>query len=143
MSDTGILEALDQVPDPQARRGVWPRLAVILSVASEPTLCRPGPFECIPDDSWRCAPTRDRSPRAPNWSTKRWRKHGADSGSRISCTLARIDAAVLSQVVGVWAWLRTSMIDGRRVIAVDGRTLRGAKDAAGASDPPLGGPGPR
>lgn len=53
------------------------------------------------------------------------------SESTIRRTLARIGAAVLDQVVGVWAWLRTSMIDGRRVIAVDGETVRGAKDAAG------------
>lgn len=51
---------------------------------------------------------------------RRWRR-----------TLARVDAAVLDQVIGVWAWLRTRVVDGRRVIAVDGKTLRGAKDAAG------------
>jgi len=28
-------------------------------------------------------------------------------------------------------WLRTTMIAGRRVIAFDGKTLRGARDAAG------------
>ena len=34
-------------------------------------------------------------------------------------------------VIGVWAWLRTRVVDGGRVIAVDGKILRGAKDAAG------------
>ncbi|MFF0284363.1 transposase family protein [Rhodococcus aetherivorans] len=33
VSDTGILEVLDQVPDPRARRGVRHRLAAILAVA--------------------------------------------------------------------------------------------------------------
>lgn len=53
------------------------------------------------------------------------------SESTIRRTLARVDAAVLDQVIGVWAWLHTRVVDGRRVIAVDGKTLRGAKDAAG------------
>lgn len=42
------------------------------------------------------------------------------SESTICRTLARLDAAMLDQVVGVWAWLHTSTVDGRRVIAVDG-----------------------
>ena len=53
------------------------------------------------------------------------------SESTIRRTLGRLDAAVLDQVIGVWAWLRTGVVDGRRVVAVDGKTLRGAKEAAG------------
>ncbi len=53
------------------------------------------------------------------------------SESTIRRTLARVDAGVVDQVIGVWVWLRTSMIDGRRLVAVDGKTLRGAKDSAG------------
>jgi hypothetical protein len=33
--------------------------------------------------------------------------------------------------IGTWMWLRTSVIGGRSVIAFDGKTLRGARDAAG------------
>lgn len=61
----------------------------------------------------------------------RYRGPTTPSESTIRRTLARVDAAVLDQVIGVWAWLRTRVVDGRRVIAVDGKTLRGAKDAAG------------
>jgi len=53
------------------------------------------------------------------------------SEATIRRALGRVDTAVLGQVIGVWAWLRSRVVDGRRVIAVDGKTLRGAKDAAG------------
>ncbi|MGO4613332.1 hypothetical protein AB4305_16510 [Nocardia sp. 2YAB30] len=39
--------------------------------------------------------------------------------------------ACLDKVIGAWMWLRTSMIGERRVICFDGKTLRGARDAAG------------
>nr|WP_245546114.1 ISAs1 family transposase [Nocardia higoensis] len=35
------------------------------------------------------------------------------------------------EVIGAWIWLRTGIVGGRRVIAFDGKTLRGAKDTAG------------
>ncbi len=53
------------------------------------------------------------------------------SESTIRRTLGRVDAGVLDHVLGAWMWLRTSVVDGRRVIAVDGKTLRGARGAAG------------
>lgn len=34
-------------------------------------------------------------------------------------------------VVGAWRWLRTSSVGGRQLIAFDGKTVRGARDAAG------------
>lgn len=37
----------------------------------------------------------------------------------------------LDHLLGAWMWLRTSVIGERRVIAFDGKSLRGAKDAAG------------
>ena len=37
----------------------------------------------------------------------------------------------LNQVLGAWLWTRTAQVSGRLVIAVDGKAVRGAKDAAG------------
>lgn len=120
--DAGILDALDQVPDPRARRGFRHRLAVIVSVALSAVCAGARSFTAIaewvhdvPEDVLDRLGIEGRPP----------------SESTIRRTLARVDAEVLDQVIGVWAWLRTGMIDGRRVIAVDGKTLRGAKDAAG------------
>ncbi|MCD5421044.1 transposase family protein, partial [Rhodococcus pyridinivorans] len=40
------------------------------------------------------------------------------SESTIRRTLGRLDAGVFDQVIGIWAWMRTRVVDGRRVIAV-------------------------
>ncbi len=122
VSDTGILDALDWVPDPRARRGVRHPLTVILSVSLAAVCAGARSFTAIaewvhdaPADALGKLGVADRVP----------------SESTIRRTLARVDAAVLDQVIGMWAWLRTRVVDGRRVIAVDGKTLRGARDAAG------------
>jgi len=39
----------------------------------------------------------------------------------------RLDADGLAAVFGAWLWTRTGMIAGRRVIALDGKTVRGAR----------------
>lgn len=39
----------------------------------------------------------------------------------------RIDADVLDRVIGAWMWRRIGRVAGRRVIAVDGKTVRGAR----------------
>ena len=43
--------------------------------------------------------------------------------------LARLDASVLDQMIGAFVWTRTRVAGGRRVIAVDGKTVRGAHTA--------------
>ncbi len=44
---------------------------------------------------------------------------------------AMISADVLDQVLGAWLWTRSVPVSGRLVIAVDGKTVRGAKDRDG------------
>jgi len=41
--------------------------------------------------------------------------------------LACLDAAVLDGLVGAFMWTRTRVVQGRRVIAIDGKTVRGAR----------------
>ena len=55
----------------------------------------------------------------------------APSESTIRRCLQRLAPDQLDHLIGAWMWLRTSTIGGRRVIAFDGKTLRGARDAAG------------
>lgn len=55
----------------------------------------------------------------------------APSEATIRRLLSRLPADTLDAAIGAWMWLRTSTIGGRRVIAFDGKTLRGAKDTAG------------
>jgi predicted transposase YbfD/YdcC len=46
---------------------------------------------------------------------------------------ARLDAAALDAALAVFAWCRVRQIGGRRVIAIDGKTVRGARTALTAA----------
>ena len=119
-----LLHALAAVPDPRHRRGVRYRLASLLAVAVCAVLAGASTFAAIAD--WAAdldQPARTRlgfSGRIPVGSTV-WR------------FLIRIDAQVLQAVLT--GWLRHRLParpavggrDGRVVIAVDGKVLRGAK----------------
>lgn len=48
---------------------------------------------------------------------------------------ARLDPVVLDTVIGLWMWT-TTVVTGRRVIALDGKTVQGAR-RAGAATPHL------
>jgi hypothetical protein len=115
----GLLAVLGRVADPRHRREVRHRLAVILG--------------------WRCArcwPGHARSPRSPNGRGRRYGnpgQAGRDGGavppkSTFRRTLHRLDAEVFDDQAGQWAQRRTAPGPGsRRVIAVDGKTLRGSR----------------
>ncbi|WP_072690730.1 ISAs1 family transposase [Rhodococcus marinonascens] len=119
---SGILDTLTRVPDPRARRGIRHRFPVILALALAGVCAGARSFTAIAE--W----VHD----APTAVLERVGVVGlAPSEFTIRRTLARVDATVLDQLIGAWAWLRSSVIDGRRVIEVDGKTLRGARDAAG------------
>jgi hypothetical protein len=49
------------------------------------------------------------------------------SESAIRRLLTRVDADLLDSVIGAWMWTRTRVVDGRRVIALDGKAVRGAR----------------
>lgn len=52
---------------------------------------------------------------------------GAPDESTLRKLFARLDADALDQALGGWMWTRTFTVDGRRVIALDGKTVRGAR----------------
>ena len=113
-----LLPVLAAVPDPRARRGVRHRLTVILGLAVCAVLAGARSFTAIAE-----------------WAA------GADQGTReelgvtgvVPCestfrrTLQNLDADALDDAAGAWAQQRTAPPSGaRRVIAVDGKTLRGS-----------------
>jgi hypothetical protein len=49
------------------------------------------------------------------------------SESAIRRAFGRLDAAKLDTALGSWMWTRTRVVDQRRVIAIDGKTIRGAR----------------
>ncbi|MFE3541640.1 hypothetical protein ACFXK0_01560 [Nocardia sp. NPDC059177] len=53
-------------------------------------------------------------------------------GTMSACQgIARVDAAVSDQVIGVWAWLRTRVVDGGR----ERRTIKATEVASGLGFP--------
>lgn len=118
----GLLEVLDRVADPRDRRGTRHRLGPLLGIALSATLAGARSFAAIAE--WAAD--------APAGVLARLRVTGpVPSESTIRRVLAQLSADGFDEVIGAWMWLRTSMIGGRRVIAFDGKTVRGARDAAG------------
>lgn len=115
----GLLEVLARLPDPRCRRGVRHPLAGVVMVAVCAVVAGSRSFAAIaqwagelaPADLARLGLAR---PVAPEEATFR----------RL---LARLDAGVLDSLVGAFMWTRTRVVAERRVIAIDGKTIRGAR----------------
>jgi len=60
-------------------------------------------------------------------ATLGFRRGKGPSESAIRRAFGRLDAAALDAVLGAWMWTRTRVVDQRRVIAIDGKTVRGAR----------------
>ena len=54
-------------------------------------------------------------------------RSGPPSERTLRRILTALDAEVLDRVLGAWMWTRTTTTAGRRVIAIDGKTVRGAR----------------
>ncbi|MER7960363.1 ISAs1 family transposase, partial [Streptomyces sp. NPDC096030] len=63
-------------------------------------------------------------------------ERGGVDESTLRRLFARLDADRLDAVLGAWALARTVLVAGRRVIAIDGKTVRGAR-GGGSSAPHL------
>jgi predicted transposase YbfD/YdcC len=114
----GVLAVLAAVADPRRRRGVRHRLAVILGLAVCAVLAGARSFTAIAE--WAADADRATldalgvSGPVPSESTFRR-------------TLQRLDANAFDDLAGRWTAGRTAPAPGqRRVIAVDGKTLRGS-----------------
>jgi hypothetical protein len=118
-----LLPVLAAVPDPRARRGVRHRLAVILSLAVCAVLAGARSFTAIAE--W--AADADQVTREALGVTG-----VVPSESTFRRTLQNLDADALDDAAGAWAQQRTAPAPGaRRMIAVDGKTLRGSGVAGG------------
>jgi len=128
LSGPGLLELFEHVTDPRARRGVRHRLAPVLAVALAAVLAGARSFTAIGE--WVADTDAGVLARL------------GISGARRPCeattprVLTRVDGELLDAVVGAWMRTRVGLIGGRRVIAIDGKTVRGAR-AAGKVAPHL------
>jgi predicted transposase YbfD/YdcC len=124
-----LLSALGALVDPRGRRGRRYALVPIVAAAIAATLAGASSFTAIAawladqDRATAVALGLDERRRTPNESVFR----------RL---LARLDPELLDTVIGAWMWTTTRVSDGRRVIAIDGKTVRGAR-TAGATAPHL------
>jgi len=120
----GLLEVLERLPDPRRRRGVRHRVAGIVAVALTAVLAGARSYAAIA--SWAADLTAEQ--RAQVGLTR----PVAPDASTFRRVLAGLDAVVLDGLVGAFVWTRTATVEGRRVIALDGKTVRGARATTGA-----------
>lgn len=115
-----FLQVLGQVPDPRDPRGVRHSIGAVLAVAVAAVLAGARSFTAIGEWAADCAPRL----------LAQLGIHGRrPTESTIRRLFARIDADLLDQLMGAWMWERTSTTNRQRVIALDGKTLRGASSA--------------
>src|SRR5712691_10873841 len=121
----GLLDALALVPDPRDPRGIRHALAAVLGLAVCATLAGARSYAAIAewgDD----APARLRAALG-------LRRGAVPDLATIWRVLTSIDPAALDAAVGAWVRSRMAtarMANRRVVLAVDGKTLRGAGPAA-------------
>ena len=117
-----LLDLLAQVPDPRKRRGRRHPLAGLLAVGVAAVIAGSRSFAAI--GQWAA----DAGPEA-------LAVLGADRGAAEESTFRRafalVSADALDKVLGAWLWTRAVRSGGRLVIAIDGKTVRGAKNKAG------------
>ncbi len=114
-----LLDLLKSVPDPRARRGRRHTLASVLAVGLAAVIGGAKSFVAIgewvahqPIETLRILGVTGSA--GPDEST-------------IRRVFARLDADLLDQLIGAALWTRTHTVAARRVIAVDGKTVRGAR----------------
>ena len=117
-----LLDLLAQVPDPRKRRGRRHPLAGLLAVGIAAVIAGSRSFAAI--GQWAA----DAGPEV--LSVLGAARRPADE-STFRRAFALVSADVLDQVLGAWLWTRAARAGGRLVIAIDGKTVRGAKSKGG------------
>ena len=116
---SGLLDLLNTVPDPRGRRGRQHGLPAILAVGLAAVIAGARSFVAIGE--W-VAHQPIEALRVLGVTTAA----GPDE-STIRRVFARLDPDVLDQLLGAFMWTRTHTVGARRVIAIDGKTVRGAR----------------
>lgn len=114
-----LLSSLASVPDPRDPRGVGYPLAGVLGVAVTAVLAGSRSFAAI--GQWAAGAG------AEVLAAFGIDRCGAPEESTLRKLFARIDADALDAALARWMWTRTATVAGRRVIALDGKTVRGAR----------------
>ena len=117
-----LLDLLAQVPDPRKKRGRRHPLAGLLAAGIAAVIAGSRSFAAI--GQWAA----DAGPEA---LAARGAARGPAEESTFRRTFALVSADVLDRVLDAWLHTRAAQDGGRLVIAIDGKTVRGAKDKDG------------
>src|SRR5579875_3013938 len=117
-----LLDLLAQVPDPRKRRGRRHSLAGLLAVGVAAVIAGARSFAAI--GQWA-------ADAGPEVLAVLGAARGAAEESTFRRAFALVSADVLDRVLGAWLHTRAVSAGGRLVIAIDGKTVRGAKNKAG------------
>ena len=117
-----LLDLLAQVPDPRKRRGRRHVLAGLLAVGIAAVIAGSRSFAAI--GQWA-------ADAGPEVLAVLGAARGAAEESTFRRAFALVSPDVLDRVLGAWLWTRAVRADGRLVIAIDGKTVRGARNRDG------------
>src|SRR5690348_4507781 len=118
-----LLDLLAQVPDPRKKRGRRHPLAGLLAVGIAAVIGGSRSFAAI--GQWA-------ADAGPEVLAMLGAVRGAADESTFRRAFALVSSDVLDRVLGAWLWTRAVRADGRRlVIAIDGKTVRDAKNKDG------------
>jgi hypothetical protein len=124
-SDGSLFEVFSQIPDPRHRRGTVYPLAAVLTLAATAMLCGCRSLAAIAQ--WG----RDYNHLAPRLGF--CRRARDETGYRTPCTselhtlLAALSAAVFEAALTRWILAQGVTDLPRRIVAIDGKTLRGSQ----------------
>jgi len=116
-----LLDLLAQVPDPRKRRGRRHPLAGLLAVGIAAVIAGSRSFAAI--GQWA-------ADAGPEVLAVLGAARGPAEESTFRRAFALVSPDVLDRVLGAWLWTRAVRAGGRLVIAIDGKTVRGAKNKA-------------
>ncbi len=127
----GLLERLGALTDPRARRGKRHQLAGVLAIAAAAVLSGARSYTAIAEFARELEAAT--LARLGCWRRPYSSVYVAPSEPTLRRTLQQVDADELDRVVGGWlAAQQPAQETGQpEAVAVDGKTLRGAVDAAG------------
>jgi predicted transposase YbfD/YdcC len=117
-----LLDLLALVPDPRKKRGRRHPLAGLLAVGVAAVIAGSRSFAAI--GQWA-------ADAGPETLAVLGANRGPAEESTFRRAFALVSADVLDQVLGAWLHTRAGRAGGRLVIAVDGKTVRGARDKGG------------
>jgi predicted transposase YbfD/YdcC len=117
-----LLDLLAEVPDPRKRRGRRHALAGLLATGIAAVIAGSRSFAAI--GQWA-------ADAGPEVLAALGAARGPAEESTFRRAFALVSADVLDRVLGAWLHTRAVQAGGRLVIAIDGKTVRGAKDKDG------------